>query len=333
MVVRMRVLLAALVPALLLPGSAGAALPGAEGLLKAVGYSAEEIATIESGSIVRRETRGAGARDLTVGYAFFVKATPASVNKQLSDGVLQAIDPNSIATATLTGESSVDAFATLKLKPDTAARVARYQSARPGTRLNLSSAEIAAFNELAPGDTQAVERQVRASLLERYRAYRARGLAGIVDYDRGEGQVRSPGDELTAVMMNTSQLQTLAPKAWEAMLNYPAAKVAGTREVFRWEHFKVNGVPTIALTHGLSVPSGDAFLVLQRQFYVSEGFNCEQALVALVPVDGGTIVVFSTHTSTDEVEGFAGEIKRSIGRGIVATQLEALFARLQKKLK
>ena len=92
-------------------------------------------------------------------------------------------------------------------------------------------------------------------------------------------------------------------------------------------------MPTVALTHGLSVPSGDAFLVLQRQFYVSEGFNCEQAIVALLPVDGGTVVIFSTHTSTDEVEGFAGDLKRSIGRGIVATQLEALFARLQKRLK
>lgn len=313
----------------LLSASAWGALPHADTLLAEVGYSASEIATIEAGSIVRRETKGAGDRDLTIGYAFFVQATPASVNKQLSDGVLQAIDPNSLGTATLSGDSSVAAFARLKLKPDTASRVAKYRSAKPGSALNLSSAEMARFNELAPG---AVEPQLRVDLLERYRAYRAKGLEGIVDYERSDGEVRSPGDELTAVMQ-TIPLQKYAPAAWAAMLQYPASKVSGSREVFRWEHFKVNGVPTIALTHGLSIPNGDAFLVLQRQFYVSEGFNCEQAIVALLPADGGTVVIFSNHTSSDEVDGFAGGIKRSIGRGIVAGQLETLFARLQRRLK
>ena len=166
----------------LLSASAWATLPAADALLAAVGYSPEEIATIEAGSIVRRETPGAGDRDLTIGYAFFVKATPAALNKQLSEGVLQAIDPNALATATLSGESSVGAFAKLKLQPDTSSRVKRYQSASPGADLNLSSAELAEFNEL-PATTPAIEHQLRLALLARYRAYRAKGLWGIVDYD------------------------------------------------------------------------------------------------------------------------------------------------------
>lgn len=78
-----------------------------------------------------------------MGYAFFVKATPASLNKQLSQGVLQAIDPNSLATATLSGESSVAAFS--KLQPRARERVRRYLSAKPGSDLNLSSGELAMF--------------------------------------------------------------------------------------------------------------------------------------------------------------------------------------------
>lgn len=175
-----------------------------------------------------------------------------------------------------------------------------------------------------------MEAQLRFALIERYRAYAAKGLDGIVDYDRGHGAMRSPQDELTAAM-HTLQLEAFAPRAWAAMMNYPASKVPGSQEVFRWEHFKVDGVPTIALTHGLSVPNGDAFLVLQGQFYVSEGFNCEQAVVALLPVEGGTIVIFSSHTSSDQVEGFPSGIKRSIGRGVVAKELETLFAKLQRR--
>ncbi len=316
---------------LLLSTASWGALPNAASLLKTVGYSPGEIESIEAGSIVRRETKGAGDRDLNIGYAFFVKATPASLNKQLRQGVLQAIDPNALATATLSGESSLAAFSKLTLQPKSKERVKKYLASRPGSELNLSSGELAAFNEL-PGSatTRQVEAQVRAALLDRYRAYVAKGLDGISDYERGDGAVRSPQDELTAVM-HALPLETLAPRAWASMLNYPASRVAGTEEVFRWEQFKVDGVPTIALTHGLSVPNGDAFLVLQRQFYVSEGFNCEQAIVALMPVEGGTVVIFSNHTSTDQVAGFGSGIKRSIGRGIVARQLEGLFAKLQRR--
>ncbi|MDP1823131.1 MAG: hypothetical protein Q8L48_07815 [Archangium sp.] len=314
-----------------LSASAAGTLPSADALLQTVGYSPEEIATIKTGQIVRRETRGAGDRDLNLGYAFFVKATPAALNKELSDGVLQVIDPNSIATGVLTGASSVGAFSRLHLKPNTDARVKQYVSARPGTDLNLSSAEIGEFNDLAHFATRAVvEKHLRAALLDRYQAYKTKGLDGIADYERADGELRSPQDELTGVMDGLA-LQDFAPKAWASMLHYPASRVPGTREVYRWEHFKVDGVPTIALTHGMSVPNGDAFLVMQRQFYVSEGFNCEQAIVALLPVEGGTMVIFSNHTSTDKVEGFPSGIKRSIGRGIVAKQLEKLFGKLQRR--
>lgn len=69
-----------------------------------------------------------------------------------------------------------------------------------------------------------------------------------------------------------------------------------------------------------------------RQFYVSEGFNCEQAIAALLPAQGGTVVIYSNHTSTDQVEGFGGGAKRSIGRGMMAKQLEALFGELQRQV-
>jgi len=312
---------------------AWAAVPSADDLLKDVGYSPDEIASIKAGTIVRRETKGAGDRDLTTGFAFFVKVPPAALTKRLKGGVLLAIDANSLGTATLSPAGAAAAFAKLELKPDTEARVKRYLSAKPGVDLNLSSAELAELTKLGPSATApAVEAQVRKALLARYQAYCARGLPGIAGYDRGDGKVRAPGDELTQVM-KTLPLQKYAPAAWAAMMNYPAQRVARSEEVFRWEQFKANGAPTIALSHGISVPDGDAFLVLQRQYYVSEGFNCEQAIAALLPVEGGTVVVYSNHTSTDQVEGVAGGTKRSIGRGMMASQLETLFGELQRQVK
>lgn len=309
------------------------AVPSAEILLRDVGYAPEEIASIKAGAVVRRELRGGGDRDLTTGFAFFVAVPPAALNERLKAGVLQAIDPQNLATATLSAAVTVDAFAGVELKPDTISRVRRYLSARPGAELNLSGDEIAGFARLGPAAAASdVEAQLRTVLLARYRAYRAQGLTGIVGYGRGGGQVRAPADEMTGVMKRLP-LQRYAPAAWAAMMNYPASSVAGSEEVFRWEHFNANGVPTFALTHGLSVPDGGAFLVLQRQFYVSEGFNCAQAIAALLPVEGGTVVILSNHASTDQVEGFGSGIKRSIGRGLMASQLETLFSRLQLRVR
>ncbi len=308
-------------------------MPTAAALLKSVGYSPEEIARIEAGAVVRRETRGAGDRDLNIGLAFLAKEPPATLSKLLKGGVLLTMDPNNLANGTLTGDGSVTALAKLSLMPNAAERAQRYLTAEPGSQLNLSTDELAELDVL--GDTAtvpAVEAQLRQALLKRYNAYRAQGLAGIIAYDRGGGVLRSPGNELREVMKGL-ELQHYAPKAWAAMKNYPGSRVAGTEEVFRWEHFKANGVPTIALSHSMAVPDGGAFLLLQRQFYVSEGFNCEQAILALLPVEGGTMVIFSNHTSTDQVDGFASGIKRAVGRDMVEAQLQPLFAKLQRRIE
>jgi hypothetical protein len=102
---------------------------------------------------------------------------------------------------------------------------------------------------------------------------------------------------------------------------------------FYWEHFAAHGVPKIALVHALVVPDGSAFLVMERPFYVSEGFNCEQAVAGFLPVKGGTVVVYSNHTSTDQVMGLGGGAKRSIGSQLMAAELRDLLARLQKSAR
>ncbi len=64
---------------------------------------------------------------------------------------------------------------------------------------------------------------------------------------------------------------------------------------------------------------------VQRQYYVSTGYNAEQAIVAFLPVGDGTLVIYTNHTSTDQVAGFGGGAKRTIGRTVMAAQLEKIF--------
>ena len=314
--------------------TARAELPAADALLADVGFSAAEIADIKAGKIVNKSLAGAHERDLASAFAFYVKVPPAELVKSLKAGLIGKIDPNEIARGTLSPAGAIADFAALTLKPDAEDRAKRYASAKGGSDLNLSADEIAAFNKL--GSSAAVpdvEAQVRDALLARYQAYRAKGLDGIASYDRGGGASRSVADDLRKSLDAVKNLKKYAPAAYTAMRDYPSAQPAGTEDGFRWVHLKAHDVPTVVLVQGLFVPDGDGFLVLQRQFYVSEGFNCEQAVAGFLPAQGGTVVVYSNHTSTDQVAGFGGGAKRSIGSKLMASQLEGIFAKLQSSAK
>jgi hypothetical protein len=308
-----------------------AELPTADTLLTDVGFSTSEIADIMAGKIATKSIAGAHERDLATAFAFYVKVPPAELVKSLKAGLMGKIDPNEIARGSISPAGAIADFAALTLKPDADSRAKRYSSAKAGDDLNLSTDEIAAFNKLgASAAVSDVEAQVRQALLARYQAYHSNGLAGIAPYARGSGDSRAVADDLRKSLDAVKNLKKYAPAAYAAMLNYPSAQPAGTEDGFRWVHLKAHDVPTIVLAQGLTVPDGDGFVVLQRQFYVSEGFNCEQAVAGFLPAQGGTVVVYSNHTSTDQVSGFGGGAKRSIGSKLMASELEGIFTKLQK---
>lgn len=312
---------------------ARAELPPVDQVLADVGYSAAQVADIKAGKIVNRSVATAHERDLASGFAFLVPVSPAELVKSLRSGLLGKLDPNEIARGTISEAGAVEDFAKLTLQPDAEARAKIYASAKGGDDLNLSTDEIAAFKKIGSSAVGDIEAQVRKALLARYQAYRAKGLTGIAPYDRGSGASRSVADDLRKTLETLANLKKYAPAAYAAMLNYPDSPPAGTEDSFTWVHLKAHDVPTIVMTQGMFVPDGDAYLALQRQFYVSEGFNCEQAVAGFLPAQGGTVVVYSNHTSTDQVAGFGGGAKRSIGSKLMASELEGIFTKLQKAAK
>ena len=314
--------------------SAVAELPDPGTFLSDIGFTPDQIAQVQAGSFVTAKIQPSSERELVAAFAFLVHTTPGDLVKQLRSGLLAAVDSNTLVAEAITGAPTLASFAKLTLAPDAARRAKAYTSAKPGGDLNLSSGEIAGFNQLGSGaTTAAVEQAVRSTLLARLQAYQAKGLAGIAPYAGASGKSRSAADELRSATQATKRLQTLAPAAYTLLLDYPASKPPSSEETFRWTSFMANGVPTIALTHALFVPDGDAWVVVQRQFYVSGGYNSEQAIGALLPMQTGTLVTYSNRTSTDQVTGLGGGAKRSIGSNLLSSQLKALYQKVQGKGK
>ncbi len=90
------------------------------------------------------------------------------------------------------------------------------------------------------------------------------------------------------------------------LLGYPQATLPTMRQNFYWAKCNIQGKPTYVLTHILAASDGAARAVVQRQYYVSTGYNAEQAVASFLPVQEGTIVVSASHAFTDQVAGFGG---------------------------
>lgn len=311
-----------------LPLSLRAEAPAAADVLRELGFPASAEQSVLGGEFVKVDVKSTNDRELAVGLAFLVKVPPQKFMEELQAGLLLETDPNAIAHGPITG--SLADFQKLTLTPDGKSQVELYRDVEPGEDMNLSAEEIAAFNALKGKPAAQVEDQVRKALLARYQAYRASGLAGIAPYARGRGKQTFAGKDLESASKASAYMKKELPAFYQVLLGYPQADAPGLTEQFSWVTYRAHGTPVRLLVHGFALTDGDAIAVCQRQFYVSGSYNAEQAVAGFLPVKEGTVVVYVNRTSTDQVTGFGGSAKRSIGSGLLASQLEDLFADLQK---
>jgi hypothetical protein len=81
------------------------------------------------------------------------------------------------------------------------------------------------------------------------------------------------------------------------------------------------------------MPVDDDYVVADRDFYVSSGYNDSQAVAGLLPVENGTVVVYVARATTDQLGGFGASAKQSIGRGVMARQIRQIFEKARAGLE
>jgi hypothetical protein len=297
------------------------AQPTAAQVMTDAGLSADAQQRVMNGEFYTGNMPTVSDEDLSVAIAFLVKTAPDDLAKQVMAGDLISADPQVRAHGKFSGSGSLADIAALQIS-DGAAQA--YMNARPGSALNLSTGEIAAFAALKGGNRQAVTQRLQQMLLARFQAYRSSGLAGIAPYDRGGGSASAPAEDLRKASRAAKGLRKYLPTL-EAVLRGSQAAPPGVQQDFYWMSYQIDGKPTYALTHVLSASDGAARAVVQRQYYVSTGYDCEQAIAGFLPVQEGTVVAYTNHTFTGQVAGFGGSMKRSIGRRVMESKLKQIF--------
>ena len=167
---------------------------------------------------------------------------------------------------------------------------------------------------------------MRTLLLARYRGYHSKGLAAIAPYAR-QGSTMSPADELAKVDRTARATGILPTSFYDLLDKYPQNKPPDFAESLSWAQFTAHGEDTVALVHRFQATFDGTPVRVQRHYYVSTGYDVEQAITGFLPLTGGTLVIYTNHTSTDQVAGFGGAAKRGIGHKLMASQLEDMFAK------
>src|SRR6267142_1771788 len=153
----------------------------------------------------------------------------------------------------------------------------------------------------------------------------ANALAGIAPYDRGSGRTTDHAADLRKASEATPGLKKYLPAFQALLLGYPKAAVAQMRESFVWTRSVIEGRPTYILTHVTAVAEGGARVIGRRQYYASTGYNGEQSVAGFLPVQGGAVVVVTSHAFTDQVAGFGGFMKRTIGSKVMESKMREIY--------
>jgi hypothetical protein len=221
----------------------------------------------------------------------------------------------------------------------------RYLEVEPGDDLNLDAKEMAAFRALNSASKdgavpiQKVEALIREGLLARYQAYHTKGLAGIAPYARKSGRHLLASDELSIATKQSKLVAKYLPSVYDVLIKYPATTTLKQgkefEEQFFWINSEVFGRPTFALSHRLLFQVGEAYVFVDRQYYASHEYNCLQQGAAALPTKDGTVVVYVSRVSTEQVAGFGSSMKHSASRVLMTPYfkdlLEALRAKAEKQ--
>lgn len=329
-VIRVRVAVSALATCVALCGGAAraTALPTLDDLMADFAFSTGDVERVRKGELVKTTTRETSDREIAAVMVFLVPAPPQKLVSFFQVGKGFRNDPQVQSATEISGEGTLDDFKAIVLQPAGDKETQRYLNAAPGDTLNLSTPEIAALQALkstgSAGQTQ-VEAELRRMLLTRFQAYRAKGLAGIAPYARGKDKQAQPGEELRRATEAARGIKKHAPAFYDVLLNYPQGTPAGLTQRFFCIHYAMSGRPNFTLRHRLAMPVDDAYVVADREFYVSHDYNDTQAIAALLPVENGTVVAYLNRTTTDQLGGFGASAKQAIGRTMMAKQISEIF--------
>ncbi|TAN70170.1 MAG: hypothetical protein EPN17_06460 [Methylobacter sp.] len=313
--------------------------PSSQQVLQNFGIGAAQIAQLDRGEIVAYEVSETSQKELAIGVAMVLPVALPRIVDYIKRGNLGSTESNIIASGSLANNADINSFKKFAFTDKQIDEAKAFLEAEPDDEFNLSKSELDGIKSLQAGledaDNKtllkAANQKYREILLQRLSAYRKNGLSGIAAYSRDNGSA-DPAAELRNDAINSKAWSQYFPELQQAWLNYPAALPPNTTEQFLWVNRNVEDRPTAILNHRIMVTSETGGIIISRQFYVGHSYNSSHVVAGGLPYKDGTLVFYSTRSSTDQVAGMGSSLKHSIGREQMKKEMIKRLQRLNKDL-
>ena len=295
----------------------------------------EQRRRVARGEVVSFPVTENSEREIAAGLALSLPAPATQLAQYLSSGQLIARD------ATIVDFGLVPSDAPSPLVGPAFSSSDRDEAtslldASPGTRFNLSTAEIESLRSARSGsgrDTlDLASGAFRRLLSERVQSYRQSGLGAIAPYARAGGAVSDPAVELRLAIADTERIGRPGAEVHQALLHYPADQPAQVTSQLYWAKRRVQRRPHLSLLHRMVTSGAGSTVHLERYFYSEHSFNSMVILTAAFPLQEGTLLLASTRVSTDEILGVGSQLKRTVARGQMRDEMRTRLERVRLSL-
>jgi hypothetical protein len=289
-------------------------------------FSSKDRDLVKNGQTVSTELIKVADRELAIGVACLIKEDGRDI-LQTFRAERSLLTPEFLRTSGQIGAgATVAALQEVSLGDSAAEEAQNYLQAKPGVGLNLSAAEIDMFKAIKvkkPGEANIaqVHKIIRNQLFHRYVAYRDKGLDGIADYAREDGETTQLARDLKASLNASPGLKELAPYFHRVWLEYPGSMPANAKETFFWSRLDIEDRPALALAHRIATKFDGTEVIGERYFYISRFFDVAYALVAVVPTKEGTLFFYVNRFWVDYWSGLVS-LKRAVGKQIMAGRMK-----------
>ena len=295
-------------------------------------FSSEDWELVKNGKTASTELVKVADRELAIGVACLIKEDgrdllqPFRVERpMLSAKILEAFGQ-------IGKEATLGALQEVSLGDRAAEEARHYLQAEPGFGLNLSAAEIHMFKSIkaknvGEASISQVHKTIQSQLFQRLEAYREKGLDGIDEYAREDGESTQLAQNLRASMNASKGLKELAPYFHRAWLAYPGGMTANAKESFFWCRLDIEDRPALSLAHRIDAKSDGAEIIGERYFYISRFFDVAHTLVALVPTKEGNLFFYVNRFWVDYWNGLVS-VRRAIGKQVMAGRMKKRLERL-----
>lgn len=300
----------------------------AQEVASTLGFESSDMGRMWSGEIVSTTLEGTTDKEIAVAVMMRLHDDHRDFFERARSGLFFEVDRTVLQAKEIPERASdTEAFAELRLDSKELQRLAL---AEPGPDFNLTEAESLRLRTAAPRGEAGVLDAYRDILVHRLQEYRRMGIDGISAYARGNRSEAHPSEDLRGAIASLAGLSARCPSFYGSFSSYPDRSDPAVSHRFFWAVQRVQGRPTVVLSHWVLQLHPDFAILGQRQFYVGQGYDALQTLVGAFAVgNGNSLVFYVNRTSTEQVSGFGSSIAHRLGNRVMLEEVESLFRALR----